>query len=227
MDKESTRWSAAELVDEWRGKPISRGITRAPGPIVGTEYALADAPFKETRPARILVIDDNRAFADFVVRVFAQQGIAVGIAGAFSEAVAMAAENPPGRVISELRVKDQYLFEHMGALVETIPPGKLVVITAYPSIATAVQFVKMGVAAYVTKPVSAPMLADVCLADSRTDKESDQGCRSLSWPTLDRTIWEYISHVHVTAGSISEAARRLGLDRRSLRRMLAKYPPIR
>ena len=109
--------------------------------------------------AKILIIDDNRAFVDFVVRVFAQQGMTVDVAGTFGEAVAMAAERSPERVISELKVKDQYLFEQMDALAETIPSGKLVVVTAYPSIATAVQFMRMGVAAYVTKPLSAPMLA--------------------------------------------------------------------
>jgi ActR/RegA family two-component response regulator len=49
----------------------------------------------------------------------------------------------------------------------------------------------------------------------------------VGWPSLDRTIWEYINQVVVGAGTLSEAARRLGVDRRSLRRMLAKYPPSR
>ena len=102
-------------------RPISRGVTRAPGPIAGTECTLADAPFKETHPAKILIIDDNRAFVDFVVRVFAQQGMTVDVAGTFGEAVAMAAERSPERVISELKVKNQYLFEQMDALAETNP----------------------------------------------------------------------------------------------------------
>ena len=71
--------------------------------------------------------------------------------------------------------------------------------------------------------------AKVVLAELKSGRHgtASESEGSYTWPTLNRTIWEYLNQVYVSAGSMSEAARRLGLHRRSLRRMLAKYPPAR
>jgi two-component system response regulator RegA len=173
----------------------------------------------------VLVVDDNRAFVDFVGRVLLNAGMAAAVATTFDEAAAMIAERAPARVISELKVSGQYLVEHIHRLVARIAVNRIVVATVYPSVATAVQLVKMGVTVYLTKPLSGPTIVEACRADGASAR-STESRETLPWPTLDRTIWEYLSHVLTDAGSVSEAARRLGLDRRSLRRMLAKYPPV-
>ena len=80
---------------------------------------------------------------------------------------------------------------------------------------------RAGIAVYVAKPVTAEMV----LAALGDGADWAQAPADPCWPSLDRTIWEYINQVLVEAGSISEAARRLRIDRRSLRRMLAKHPP--
>ncbi|HXU61884.1 MAG TPA: two-component system response regulator, partial [Polyangia bacterium] len=99
------------------------------------------------------------------------------------------------------------------------------VVTAYPSVASAVQFTRMGFAGYLVKPASPEAVLSAVAGTPEPAEAADVS--DLEWPSLDRTIWEYLNQVHAWAGSLSAAARHLRIDRRSLRRMLAKYPPVR
>lgn len=146
----------------------------------------------------------------------------------------MLASHVPSHVVSEIRIGGRWLSDFMVESAGAIPRDRFAVVTAYPSVATAVRFTRMGIAAYLAKPVSAESLVDAIAGSTGAQCSEAASCaggplfdESLAWPTLDRTIWEYLCEVHAAAGSISEAARRLGLDRRSLRRMLAKHPPVR
>ena len=129
----------------------------------------------------------------------------------------------PDYVISEARIGSRSLSEQLGAMAQVVPVGRFVVVTGWPSVAGAVYFTRQGVRGYFAKPAAPQLLVQTLKGEPAAACSAD----APAWPSLDRAVWEYLSQVYVSAGSISEAARRLGLDRRSLRRMLAKYPPPR
>jgi two-component system response regulator RegA len=91
-------------------------------------------------------------------------------------------------------------------------------------VATAVRAVRLGFDAYLAKPIDPRCIAGLLEGCGRPAAPVEPPDTE-AWPSLDRTIWELVNQVVAVSGSLSEAARRLGLDRRSLRRMLAKYPP--
>jgi ActR/RegA family two-component response regulator len=173
----------------------------------------------------VLIIDDQYPFVAALTRGFAESNIQAWTARCFSDAPPIMEICRPDLVISELKVGGRFLFGFLPKLTQQIGIGRFVVTTLYPSVATAVRLIRMGVAAYLTKPVSAAAVLTALSPAEEQDAAAQED--DLCWPTLDRAIWEYLSQVHALAGSMSEAARRLGIDPRSLRRMLAKYPPLR
>ena len=109
---------------------------------------------------------------------------------------------------------------------ELQPAARLIVLTGYGSIATALEAVRLGAADYVTKPADADQI--LAALRGRRAPHFDPGELSKTIPSLDRVEWEYIQRVLAeTGGNISRSARLLGLDRRSLQRKLSKYPPQR
>lgn len=96
---------------------------------------------------------------------------------------------------------------------------RTVVVTDHGSIATAVRCTRLGVDAYFCKPVSCEQVLALDSAEGRDPLVSDRPMR------LERAIWEYVHRVVDSAGSISRGALLLGVDRRSLRRMVGKYAP--
>ena len=99
---------------------------------------------------------------------------------------------------------------------------RILVLTGYGSIVTAVEAIKLGATNYLPKPTD----ADEILRALDPDGSSAAGGQAASTPSLARAEWEHIQRVlGDAAGNISEAARRLGLHRRSLQRKLGKFPP--
>jgi two-component system response regulator RegA len=95
-------------------------------------------------------------------------------------------------------------------------------LTGYGSIATAVQAVREGAVGYLPKPADADEIL-AALNGTNTAKAA-----AVETPSLARAEWEHIQRVLTDCGgNISEAARRLGIHRRSLQRKLHKYPPVR
>jgi len=195
-------------------------------PSLGRQSALATPP--ENCSTSVFIIDECEPFAIGLEGELRALGMPARTAQSFRAATALlSSTGPPSCIVSELRVNGKYVVDFMKDVTTIVPANCFVIATAYPSIATAVLLTRMGVASYLTKPISAIALLAILGEQLPTVVSSLGASEAMSWPTLDRTIWEYISHVHTAAGSISEAARRLGVDRRSLRRMLAKHPPSR
>ena len=127
----------------------------------------------------------------------------------------------PDLVVAEYRLAGKSVLD----LLACVPPAlwsRLVIVTAYGSVASAVRAVKLGVAGYLVKPARG---AHVLHAAGRDPTAPDEA--PPSYVSLDRAIWEVLNEAVEQAGTVSGAARRLGLHARSLRRMLAKYPPAR
>lgn len=123
-------------------------------------------------------------------------------------------------VVVELRLADGPSLKHIKWLKEVKRDVLIVVLTAHPSIATAVQCARLGACGYLEKPAS----ADAVLAAARREALPSEIVREHPLG-LNRALWEYINRAVECGGSISAGARLLGLDRRSLRRMLARYAP--
>lgn len=101
---------------------------------------------------------------------------------------------------------------------------RLVVVSEHGSVAAAVEVMRRGADEYLSSPAGIGDL--LCALDgSRPAGEAEGAARERVAPSLDRAIWEYIHFVLAGAGTVAEAARRLGVDRRSLRRMLSQHPP--
>jgi two-component system, response regulator RegA len=123
-------------------------------------------------------------------------------------------------IVIELRLDDGPSLRHIPWLKRSRPGASVVVLTGHPSVATALESARLGADGYLEKPAT----AEAVLEASRRVRRGTESAQEQPMG-LNRAMWEYINRAVQSAGSISAAARILGLDRRSLRRMLAKYAP--
>lgn len=167
----------------------------------------------------LLLVDDDEAFRTRLARALADRGFAVSTAQGFEDALAKAAETPEYAVV-DLRMPGRSGLELLKALRERDPNTRVLVLTGYGSIPTAVEATRAGAVGYLSKPADADEVVRAL-----TGQESSG---AIETPTLARAEWEYIHRVLADSGdNVSEAARRLGIHRRSLQRKLQKYPPPR
>jgi two-component system, response regulator RegA len=177
------------------------------------------------RPS-ILLVDDDEVFRRRLARAFEDRGYDAQTAGSYDEAVALARTDSPEFAVVDLKMPGRSGLELCQALREIDPATKIIVLTGYGSIATAIDAVRLGATYYLPKPADAD---DIVAAFARGEApplsppEPDYQA-----PSLARAEWEHINRVlSDCAGNISEAARRLGIHRRSLQRKLQKYPPTK
>jgi two-component system, response regulator RegA len=170
----------------------------------------------------LLVVEDDDTLRERLLRAFADRGFLVqGAASAF-EANRLSDEAPEYALI-DLRIGDESGLEVIRMLLAKDAATRVVMLTGYGSIATAVEAMRLGAVHYLTKPADADEIL-AALQRGQAGSPSPPG-EPLS---LARAEWEHINHVLMSvSGNISEAARRLGLHRRSLQRKLSKYPPNR
>jgi two-component system, response regulator RegA len=171
----------------------------------------------------LLVVEDDDLLRQRLVRAFNERGYVAQGAASVAEALGKSEEAPELAVV-DLRIGDESGLEVLRALLQKDPATRVVMLTGYGSIATAVEAMRLGAIHYLTKPADADQIVSALQRGASDDSPTPAG-EPLS---LARAEWEHINHVLVSvSGNISEAARRLGLHRRSLQRKLAKYPPSR
>lgn len=181
---------------------------------------------EDVEPTSILVVDDDEVFRRRLARAFEDRGYDVRTADGYDAAVAAAEEESPEQAVVDLRMEGRSGLELVQALRRIDPSTRIVVLTGYGSIATALEAVRLGAAHYLTKPAD----VDAILAGfRRKDLGPDAPPAALAEvPSLARVEWEHIHRVLADCeGNISEAARKLGIHRRSLQRKLSKYPVSR
>jgi two-component system response regulator RegA len=173
----------------------------------------------------ILVVDDDEIFRTRLARAFSERGLDARTAAGFDEAVAAAHAAPPDLAVVDLRMPGLRTgLDLLQALLNIRPDTRAVMLTGYGSIATAIEAVRLGAVYYLPKPAD----ADEVLAAFERNSSAAPANPTNETPSLARAEWEHIHRVLEDAeGNISEAARRLGIDRRSLQRKLQKYPPRR
>jgi two-component system response regulator RegA len=170
----------------------------------------------------LIVVDDDRALRERLARALRDRGLEVRTAASFDEAVTRARESRPARAVVDLRMPGRSGLELVRELREIAPAIEIVVLTGYGSIATAVEAMRLGAVHYLSKPADAE---DVLAAFERNQEPPADPAEPMA-PSLARAEWEHINRVLADAGgNVSEAARRLGLHRRSLQRKLSKFPP--
>jgi two-component system response regulator RegA len=171
----------------------------------------------------LLVVEDDDLLRDRLVRAFRDRGFLAQGAASATEADRLSEEAPEYAVI-DLRIGDASGLEVIRMLLGKDSATRVVMLTGYGSIATAVEAMRLGAVHYLTKPAD----ADEILAALRRGEPEASPAPAGEPLSLARAEWEHINHVLVSvSGNISEAARRLGLHRRSLQRKLSKYPPLR
>ncbi len=169
----------------------------------------------------ILVVEDDDAFRTILVRALEARGYDVhGVADAKS-AIALARADSPEMAIVDLRLHDDSGLDVVRELKAIDASTAIVVLTGYGSIATALESVRLGAAHYLTKPTD----PDRILAAFERGLSARPRDLPLDTPSLARVEWEHLQRVLTDcSGNISEAARALGMHRKSLQRKLAKRP---
>lgn len=177
-------------------------------------------------PTAILVVEDDDIYRERLMRAFRERGLEVFGASNGESAVTLAAAESPDLVLVDLKMPKKSGLEVLKEVRKLDSSTKVVVLTGYGSIATAMEAVRLGAKHYLTKPADADeILASFDREEGSPYSDTDAPKQA---PTLARTEWEHINRVlNDCDGNISKAARVLGLHRRSLQRKLAKYPPGR
>lgn len=174
-----------------------------------------------TRPT-LLIADDDEIWCESAAGALARRGFEVATALTLDKATRILEENPPRHALIDLRMgrESGLVLVERAARIE--PPIRIVVLTGYASIATAVEAIKLGASQYLAKP--ARMGA---IVEALTDKtEGDARMPVASEPPSPRRLeWEYIQQVlQAHDGNISATARALKMHRRTLQRKLNKHP---
>jgi two-component system response regulator RegA len=168
----------------------------------------------------LLLVDDDDAFRTRLTRALEARGFQVTAFPSVEATLAGFSESPEYAVL-DLRMGGASGLELLKVLKERDPSTKVVMLTGYGSIPTAVEATKLGAAEYLTKPTDADAVVQGLTGMTANMRVDDT-------PSLARAEWEYIHRVLADCDqNISEAARRLGLHRRSLQRKLQKHPPTR
>ena len=172
-----------------------------------------------------LLVDDDVPFRNRLAKALASRGFVVHEAGDVEEGLAAFRRIKPQRVVVDLKMPGKSGLDFVDEAAKIDPDVAIVVLTGYGSIATAVDAVHRGALDYLQKPADADEV--IAVFDREEEKETVDVGKANTTPSLARVEWEHIQRIlHDCDGNISQAARRLGIHRRSLQRKLGKMPPL-
>jgi len=171
--------------------------------------------------APILIIDDDPTFNAILVRTLGRRNHAAIGAHSSEEALALARQHLPARIVLDLNLAGVSGLSLIPQLLEINPLARIVVLTGYGSIATAVEAIKRGATQYLAKPVEIEAILSAFDEGDRLEDDNTPD-EPLS---VDRLEWEHIQRVlKENDGNVSATARALKMHRRTLQRKLAKHP---
>lgn len=175
---------------------------------------------KEPRP-NLLLLDDDETFCELLSRAFTRRGYDTMIAHDLDSAERLAAERHPEYAVVDLRIGKESGLNAIKRLIESEPGIRIVILTGYASISTAVEAIKLGAIHYLTKPTEVDDIIKAFYHD-QGDAAVPVETRPMS---AKRAEWEHLQRVlNEYDGNISAAARAMGMHRRTLQRKLAKKP---
>ncbi|HET7269015.1 MAG TPA: response regulator transcription factor [Oleiagrimonas sp.] len=179
-----------------------------------------------TEPHKLLIVDDDETFSQVLARALASRGFSSGIAHDPDSAIVTARRLRPAYCVLDLKLGEHNGLGLITDLKAIVPDMRILLLTGYASIATAVEAIKRGAHDYLSKPVDADAVARALLDDDTSGGDGEASTAAPDAPLpLRRLEWEHIQRVLTECdGNISETARRLGMHRRTLQRKLAKHP---
>lgn len=169
----------------------------------------------------LLLVDDDVPFLTRLGRAMESRGFEVTIANTVKDGKEQARAKRPAFAVVDLRLEDGNGLDVVAAIQEVRPETRIIVLTGYGNIATAVAAVKLGAVDYLAKPSDADAIEAALLA-----KGGDKADPPENPMSADRVRWEHIQRVYELCDrNVSETARRLNMHRRTLQRILAKRAP--
>lgn len=169
----------------------------------------------------LLLVDDDEAFVRRLAKAMEKRGFTVETALTVAEGKTIATARPPAYAVVDLRLEDGNGLDVVETLRARRPESRIVVLTGYGAIATAVAAVKIGATDYMAKPADATDVTNALLATKDELPPPPENPMS-----ADRVRWEHIQRVYELCDrNVSETARRLNMHRRTLQRILAKRSP--
>lgn len=173
--------------------------------------------------ASLLLVDDDLTFCQVLSAALRKRGYCVTVAHSVEEAIPVAQKNPPEFAVVDLKMGGAPGLALVQVLHDLDPNTRIVVLTGYASIATAVEAIKLGATQYLAKPANADEIV------AAFTHAADSNAPINVQPTLIENLeWEHIQRVlHEHDENISATARALNMHRRTLQRKLAKPPTTR
>ena len=170
---------------------------------------------------RSLLLVHHQSVCDALVPALTARGFTVQVASTARSGLTVASRKAPRYAVVGLRLPDVSGLRLIGGLLAQDPTTRIIVLTAYPSIETAVEAIKLGAVHYLATPVHVDRLVAALFRDG-----GDPDVQLHEHPmSVHRVEWEYISHVlQENNGNISATARALSIHRRTLQRKLRKHP---
>ena len=183
---------------------------------------MAEKKLQEIGPDKtLLLVDDDEPFLRRLAKAMEKRGFDVETAETVVAGKAIATGRPPAHAVVDLRLSDGNGLDVVEVLREKRPDCRIVVLTGYGAIATAVAAVKIGATDYLSKPADAADIVNALLATKDDLPPPPENPMS-----ADRVRWEHIQRVYELCDrNVSETARRLNMHRRTLQRILAKRSP--
>jgi len=191
-----------------------------------TRNATADAEAASLRglpeaERTLLIVDDDAPLCQRLARAMERRGFIVTTADSVPDGIGKASANPPAFAVVDLRLGGGSGLDVVSALRTVRPGARIVVLTGYGNIATAVAAVKAGALDYLPKPADADAVERALLAREGETPEPPEDPMS-----ADRVRWEHIQRIfELCERNVSETARRLKMHRRTLQRILSKHAP--
>ena len=169
----------------------------------------------------LLVVDDDAPLCQRLARAMERRGFVVSTADSVASGTAAATAQPPAFAVVDLRLGDGNGLDVVSALRMARPGARIVMLTGYGNIATAVAAVKAGALDYLPKPADADAVERALLAQEGEAPPPPEDPMS-----ADRVRWEHIQRIfELCDRNVSETARRLKMHRRTLQRILSKHAP--
>ena len=179
------------------------------------------AELAEHTDRSLLIVEDDKPFLERLARAMETRGFAVTSCDTVSDGLAQIGKAAPAFAVVDLRLGDGSGLDIVSALRDQRPGARIVMLTGYGNIATAVAAVKAGAVDYLPKPADADAVERALLAIEGETPEPPEDPMS-----ADRVRWEHIQRIfELCDRNVSETARRLKMHRRTLQRILSKHAP--
>ncbi|MDG3577687.1 ActR/PrrA/RegA family redox response regulator transcription factor [Rhizobium sp. YJ-22] len=169
----------------------------------------------------LLIVDDDAPFLRRLARAMETRGFQVETAESVAEGIARSKARPPKYAVVDLRLTDGNGLDVIEQIRQRREDTRIIVLTGYGNIATAVTAVKLGALDYLAKPADADEIFSAL-----TQRPGERAELPENPMSADRVRWEHIQRVYeMCERNVSETARRLNMHRRTLQRILAKRAP--